>query len=205
MGRSRQEAVRDWRRSWCPLPHNRRWCPWNGIQSVEIAVAGGEAEPYHYDGIKYLDWVASEDFQAILTAFSAPPEFAVCDGSKALALGLYATGQRRRTFGLSWRTLIGTDVSADAGYKLHIAWNCTASPAAKTNQTISDSPEMASQAWTINSVPPAATTYKPTAHLEIDSTLANATKLTNVENMLYGYASGNSFLPTQAAIIAALA
>lgn len=177
---------------------------WGGLISVEEPVSGGEAESYYFDGVKYLDWIANEDFQATITAFSAPKEFAVCDGAKALAPGLYATQQRRETFGLSYRTLLGNDLTEDAGYKLHLVYNALAAPTTRSNRTKSDSPDPGTLVWTVNSVPPAATTYKPTAHFVIDSTKTTTAKMTSLENLIYGTASVDSALPTQAAVIALL-
>lgn len=179
--------------------------PWNGLISVSENVSGGEVEGLFYDGVKYLDVIANEDFQATLEAFSAPPEFAGCDGRKQLSPGLYATQQRRKTFGLSYRTKIGNDLDADLGYKLHIVYNCTAAPAGKTSKTLNNTPEPETRSWTLNSVPPPASTYRPTAHFVIDSTEANKYMLEDVESYLYGRAGQDPALPTQDEILAMMA
>lgn len=179
--------------------------PWNGLVSVSETVSGGEVEAYYFDGIKYLDFIAAEDFQATIEAFSAPEEFAGCDGTKVLSPGLMVTQQPRYPFGLSYRTLLGNDTEGtDYGYRLHLVYNATASPAPRTHRTMSDSPSLNTRSWTINTVPPLASTYRPTAHFVIDSTKVAATKLTTLENLLYGSFSAEPSLPPQATVISIL-
>lgn len=179
--------------------------PWNGLISVEEAQDGGEVENYYYDGIKYLDFVANEDFTATLTAFAAPFEFGVCDGTKEIAPGLSVTHQPRATFGLSYRTGLGNDVLAeDYGYKLHIVYNCTAAPASRSRRTRGESPEPTELSWTIATVPPVATTFKPTAHFVINSKRTTPAKMAALEDFLYGTSTTAPALPTQAQVFALL-
>jgi hypothetical protein len=180
---------------------------WNGLISVSETIAGGEVQSLYFDGVKYLDIIANEDFQATLEAYSSPREFAACDGSKSLSPGLFATQQPRKTFGLSYRTLVGNDLEGiDYGYKLHIVYNCVASPAGRTNKTVSGSvPDPAARSWTINAVPPEASTYKPTAHFVIDSTLVNRFMLEDLESYLYGREGQEPQLPSQSEVINMLA
>ena len=186
-------------------PRQTSGVPWNGLVSVAETASGGESESFYFDGIKYYDFIAAENFQATITAFSAPEEFAGCDGTKVLSPGLMVTQQPRYPFGLSYRTFIGNDLEGtDYGYRLHLVYNATASPSSRMHSTMSDSPTANTRSWTINTVPPAASTYKPTAHFIIDSTKVNAAKLTTLENMLYGSFSGNAALPSQATVIATL-
>jgi hypothetical protein len=178
--------------------------PWNGLISITENVSGGEASSIYLDGKKYLDIVGNEDFEATLEAFSAPPEFNAANGAVTLAPGLFATQQPRKLFGLSYKTIIGNDLSSVAGYKLHLVYNVVASPSAKTNKTLDANPDPATLSWTVHTVPPSANGYKPTAHLTIDSTLASPTALTALEDLLYGQVD-LPFLPDQALVITTLA
>lgn len=177
---------------------------WNGLISVEETPSGGEVESFYYDGDKYMDVISSEDFQAAITAYSSPVEFLTADGLATLAPGLFATGQPRTTFGVCYRTKIGNDVSADLGYKLHLIYNVTASPTQKQNRSNDTQQNPLELQWTINAVPPIASTYKSTAHFVINSIYANATKLANLEALLYGTVAVNAALPTQATVISTL-
>lgn len=161
--------------------------PWNGLISVNEGTSGGEITPLHIDGVKYMDIVANEDFEASLEAYSAPAEFAACEGIKTIAPGLYATQQPRRTFGLSYKTLIGNDLeSTDYGYKLHIVYGCTAAPSDRSYKTLADRADADSRSWTLHTVPQPATTYKPTAHFILDSTKMDPYLLEEIESFLYG-------------------
>lgn len=179
--------------------------PWNGIVSINENTSGGDSEALYFDGVKYLDIISAENFQATLEAYSAPAEFGVSDGQKAISPGLFVTQQPRKPFGLSYRTLIGNDlVGAAHGYKLHIVYNCTASPAPRSNQTLSGSVAAGTRSWAINTVPPPANTFRPTAHLVIDSTLVDPYQMEQLEALLYGRDGQDAYLPTVAQIITTL-
>lgn len=180
--------------------------PWNGLISVSENPSGGEVESFYFDGVKYLDIVMSENFQATVEAYSAPREFASCDGSKALSPGLYATQQPRSTFGMSYRTLIGNDLDgSDHGYKLHIVYNATAAPSGRDNKTLSGSPDPSIRQWTIDTVPIASNTFKPTAHFVIDSTQIDPYTLLDLESFLYGRDGQDPKLLSQSEVIGILA
>lgn len=179
--------------------------PWNGLTSVSENTSGGDMESLYFDGIKYLDVVASEDFQATVDAYSAPAEFGPSDGQKALSPGLFVTQQPRKTFGLSYRTLKGNDlVGTEYGYKIHIVYNCTAAPSNKNNVTLGSSVTPGTRSWTIETVPPPASTFKPTAHIVLDSNLIEPFMMEQVEALLYGHDGAAPYLPTVAELVATL-
>ena len=180
--------------------------PWNGLISVNETSTGGDIIALYFEGVKYMDYVANEDFEATLEGFAAPPEFAVCEGIRTLAPGLYATQQRRQTFGLSYRTLLGNDLDGtDYGYKLHLVYGCTVEPSEKSNQTLSDSADPSTRQWTVHTVPPPATTYKPTAHFIFDSTKMDRYLLEDIESYLYGRDDRDARLLSQDEILDILA
>lgn len=168
--------------------------PWNGITAATESPSGAEANPQFADNIKYLNLISAEDFGLTLEAFTYPPEFGVCDGSAEPVPGLTIGQQKRRQFGLSYRTKIGNDVAGDAlGYKLHIVYNCLAAPSERNYQTVNDSPEPNSFSWEITTTPVAITAtdaegngYNPTALLVLDSTKISKEKMAAVETLLYG-------------------
>lgn len=178
---------------------------WNGLISVKENISGGEQSAIYFDGNKLMDIIAGEDYRATIDAFSAPEEFLICAGNKTLANGLVVTQQPRISFGFSYRTLKGNDLKATSyGYKIHLVYNAKASPTERQNSTLSESADPTTLSWTVDSVPPTNATFKPAAHLVIDSTLANATKLATLENLLYGTSGVNAALPTQAVVISTL-
>lgn len=169
---------------------------WNGLTAVNQSPSGGDANPLYADNIKYLDLRSAEDFGATVEAYTYPDEFAVCDGSAEIAPGVMAGQQARRSFGFSYRTLIGNDTEGDAhGYKIHIIYNATVSPSEKSYGTVNDSPDAINFSWELTTTPIAVTGFKPTAHIEIDSTKVDEAKLTTLENLLYGTENAEPTLP----------
>lgn len=160
---------------------------WNGLISVDENPSGGQVKKRFYDGVNYLNTTSPEAYAATITAFLSPPEFDLCDGIESAALGLYATAQRRRTFGLSYRTRIGNDVNGtDHAYKIHLVYHALAEPATKRYQTISANPEATSLSWSIVAKPILFGENKRSAHYIIDSREADALSLMALEDILYG-------------------
>lgn len=160
---------------------------WNGITAVTESPSGAESNPLYADDIKYLNLISNEDFGATIEAYTYPDEFAECDGSAELVEGVKIGQQKRKTFGLCYRTTLGNDVDGnDHGYKLHIIYGATAAPSERAYATINDSPEAITMSWEISTTPVTVTGFKPTAHLEIDSTKVKAEELTKFEEILYG-------------------
>lgn len=169
---------------------------WNGLTAVTESPSGAEANPLYADNIKYLNLVSAEEFGATIEAYTYPDEFAECDGSAALVPGVYIGQQARKTFGLSYRTVLGNDVdSNDYGYKLHLIYGALAAPSEKGYSTINDSPEAITFSWEVTTTPVSVEGYKPTASVTIDSTKVDAEKLAALEAVLYGSESEEARLP----------
>jgi hypothetical protein len=170
--------------------------PWNGLISVNERPTGAEPNPQYADNIKYLNLMSVEEFEATIEAYTYPDEFAECDGSAALAEGVYIGQQGRKLFGLSYKTFIGNDSDGiDHGYKLHLIYNALAAPSEKSYSTVNDSPEAITFSWEITTTPVDVPGFKPTACVTIDSTKVDAAKLKELEDILYGSASEEPRLP----------
>ena len=160
---------------------------WNGLTAVTESPSGAEKTDLYADNIKYASLLSAEDYGATIEAYTYPDEFAECDGSLEIAPGVYGGQQSRVGFGLSWRTLIGTDANANAGYKIHIVYGAMASPSEKAFATVNDSPEAVTLSWEMTTTPvQSGTLPKPTAVLTISSIEADPTKLAALEAILYG-------------------
>ena len=160
---------------------------WNGLTAVTESPSGAEATALYADDIKYLNLISNEEFGATIEAYTYPDEFAECDGSAALAAGVMIGQQKRKTFGLCYRTSLGNDVDgSDHGYKLHLVYGCLAAPSEKAYATINDSPEAITFSWEVSTTPVNVTGYKPTSQITIDSTKVDQAKLTALEDVLYG-------------------
>ena len=163
---------------------------WNGLISVTESPSGAEATPLYADDIKYLNLISNEEFGATIEAYTYPDEFYECDGSSALADGVMIGQQKRKTFGLCYRTTVGNDVDGnDYGYKLHLIYGCLAAPSEKGYNSINDSPEAITFSWEISTTPVSVKGFKPTSQITIDSTKiaeGKKAKLTELEDILYG-------------------
>ena len=170
---------------------------WNGLTAVTESPDGAEPNDLYADNIKYASLRSAETFGATIEAYTYPEEFAECDGSAAMSTGVYIGQQTRKPFGFSYRTLVGNDTATDTddGYKLHIIYNATASPSEKNYETVNDSPDAITMSWEIDTTPVPVTGKKPTATITIDSTKCDATKLKTLEDILYGTATKNAYLP----------
>ena len=164
---------------------------WNGLTSVSQSPSGAEPTDLYADNIKYLSILSAEDFGATIEAYTYPDEFEDCDGSREIITGVRIGQQVRKSFGLSYRTIIGNDVkNNEYGYKIHIIYNAKASPSERSYETVNDSPDAITFSWELTTTPINVTGYKAAAHLEIDSTKftteAEKAKLKDLENILYG-------------------
>ena len=168
---------------------------WNGLTAVTESPSGAEATPLFADDIKYLNLISAEEFGATIEAYMYPDEFMQCDGSASIATGVYIGQQSRKTFGLSYKTVVGNDVDVNNGYKLHIIYGALAAPSEKAYSTINDSPEAITFSWEVKTTPVNVTGHKPTASLVIDSTKVDSAKLEELEAIMYGSAENEARLP----------
>lgn len=160
---------------------------WNGLTAVTETPSGAEATALYADDIKYLNLMSAEDFGATVEAYTYPDEFAECDGSAEIATGVSIGQQKRKAFGLAYRTVLGNDVdNNDYGYKLHLIYGALAAPSEKAYNTINDSPEAITFSWELTTTPVSVKGFKPTASLTIDSTKVDKEKLKALEDILYG-------------------
>lgn len=175
---------------------------WNGVTAVNQSASGGDTNDLYADNIKYLSLRAAENYGATIEAYTYPDEFAECDGSAEAAPGVFIGQQARKSFGYSYRTLIGNDTDGDGhGYKIHLVYNATVSPSEKSYGTVNDSPDAINFSWEVSTTPVQVTGYKPIAHLEIDSTKVDSTKLTTFEGLIYGTNDDNPTLPAPDEVI----
>ncbi len=175
---------------------------WNGLTAVTESPSGAEATALYADDTKYLNLISAEEFGATIEAYTYPDEFAECDGSATLAAGVTIGQQPRKTFGMSYRTVYGNDVDNESyGYKLHLIYGAVAAPSEKAYATINDSPEAITFSWEVKTTPVNVTGHKPTASLTIDSTKVDQTKLTKIEEILYGKDEIEARLPLPDEII----
>lgn len=169
---------------------------WNGLTAVNENPSGAEPTDLWADNIKYLTLRSAEQFGATVESYTYPKEFGEANGEKELTAGVKIGQQARKSFGLCYRTKIGNDIDGeDHGYKLHLVYGCTASPSQRSYATVNDSPSAITFSHEISTVPVNVTGGKPTATVEVDSTVVSAAKMAALEEILYGSETEEARLP----------
>ena len=182
---------------------------WNGLTAVTESPSGAEETALYADDIKYLSLRSAEEFGATVEAYTYPDAWMACDGTIEAETGVTIGQQKRNTFGLCYRTVVG-DAEGNEHYKLHLIYGGTASPSERAYQTVNDSPEAITFSWEIKTTPTAFTTekyknYKPTACITIDSEKAGEENMTALEEILYGKTSTPARLPSPDEVLAMFA
>jgi hypothetical protein len=183
---------------------------WNGLTTVTESPSGAESTKQYADNIPYLNLTSVEEFAGTIEAYYSPPEFDQCDGTAAPEPGVSVGQQGRKSFGMCYRTRVGTDLNDDAGFKLHLIYGAKASPSEKAYATVNDSPEAINFSWAFTTIPTAvgvveSVAYKPTSSITIDSTQVDATALATLMEMLYGTVGTDPTLPSPADVMALFA
>jgi hypothetical protein len=174
---------------------------WNGITAINETPSGAESNKTYADNIVYANMLSKEEFGCTIEAYTSPLEFEQNDGSAVPTPGVMFSQQRRKTFGLAWRTRIGNDVEGDdLGYKLHLAYGCLAAPSEKPHATVNESPEATQFSWEVTTTPvPVGVVngveYRPMAKVTIDSTEVDPAKLALLETQLFGGVGVTPHLP----------
>lgn len=183
-------------------PKNGTPAAWNGLISVTDSPSGAEATPLYANNRKYLNLLSVEEYAFSIEAYMSPEEFDECDGSAQLVPGVRVRQQKRTPFDFTYRNLIGNDTEGTSyGYKLHLIYNALAAPAESANTSINDSPEAKTLSWECSTTPVEIEGYEASAHIEIDSTKIDASKLAALEAMLYGSESAEPKMPTPAELV----
>lgn len=161
--------------------------PWNGLISVEEIIEETNSNLY-FDGVKIFDSSPAGDFKAVLSAYTYPDEFLYYQGIESFDdSGMMITGQKAHTFGLSYRTFVGNDISGpDYGYQIHVLYNLLAVPQETEYVTYSTSPNVSDFRWSITGTPAIVDGFAPTAHVIIDSRFIDDDLLIYLEDLLYG-------------------
>lgn len=160
---------------------------WNGLVGVHEKDDETTQTVTYFDGEVLANRMVLGSFQATIDAITYPAEFEPFDG-----LDEIVSGQNRPSFGFSYRTMLGNDISSE-GYKLHLVYNALAKPSARNYSSIDPSNSVAALSWDISTTPlpfllSPLNTYvlRPSAHLILDSTMVHPGALAAIETILYG-------------------
>lgn len=170
---------------------------WSGLTSVSESPSGADSNKQYADNTIYANLRGTEEFGGSIEAFMYPEKWNDCNGVKTVADGVTIGQQTRSTFGLCFRSLIGSDKKdlGDAGYKLHLIYGATVSPSETSYETINESPEGMTFSWEFDTIPVEVENFKKTSRIIVDSRYTPAEKLTDLENKLYGTTNSAPYLP----------
>jgi len=160
--------------------------PWNGLTGFEEGSAGTSSMLYR-DGVVYLADAEASDFSGKMDALFYPDAFHECIGLPEATDGLYVDNQKPKRFGLSYRSLIGSGATDDLfGYQIHIVYNCMATIAPRSRQTLGKDTQPVMFSFDIVCTPVKLPGYRPTAHYIIDTRAMSPSRVTDLEELLYG-------------------
>ena len=175
--------------------HDGTVAVWNGLVEVEEE-SESELKSFWLDGVKYLETLLPGDFTGTLTAFTYPDEFDQVNGLASISAGFSLYNQPAKSFNLAYRTIIGDDVDAERGYKIHILYNVIANPDSQTFETYTDSGVQPVEfSWALSGTPSKIPGYRPTVHISIDSTKTPPDLMNILEDILYGTDISEPYLP----------
>jgi hypothetical protein len=176
---------------------------WNGLTAVTESPSGAEVTKKYADNINYISLVSAEEFAGTIEAFTYPDEWEQCDGTATPTPGVSVGQQARKTFGLSYQTLLGNDVDGqDFGYKIHLVWGGLAAPSERAYATVNDSPDAITLSWKFTTTPIPVPGLKPSAIIIINSTKVAPDALLALEAALYGTEGSEPRLPSPAEVLA---
>lgn len=179
---------------------------WGSIITVKENPSGGDESTGYACNEQYYSISSKEKFKGTITAYWSPKEFDACDGSLEadlgggkLSKGAYATGQKRRRFGLAYVVGLGND-SQDLsyGYELHIIYNAKAEPSERERKTVNDKPDAVTLSWGFSTLPTTVgiADLDATSHVFVRSTEADHDKLKALEEKIFGTDSADAMLPS---------
>jgi len=174
------------------FPQEGPGLPWDGVTAIKEDPTASDIPLKYVDGVPYRSQKTKEGFALMLQAYSCPLEFEEYEGTPGIL-----TRQKRKAFGLSYRTLVGNDKQGlNHAYKIHLVYNATAMPSSVdytslTNDGLNATPF----SWGISTRPIQIPGAKPAAHLIIDTSVAYPAAIQAVEDVIYGSISAEPRLP----------
>ena len=174
---------------------------WSGVTKISDNSDGGDVKDFYANNKLYASLRGTEKPTGNIEAYTYPDEFAECDGSKALVpgVGIFAKQQKRKAFGLTYRSFIGEGDDPEKYYVIHILYGLTVSPSERAHDTINEDPDLEALSWDYSGQPVDAgiAGFRPMGEIEIDSRTTSAYVMSEIENTLYGngHDAGRIMLP----------
>lgn len=160
--------------------HYTNGVAWNGVTAVDESPDGAEANAFYADNIKYASIRSAENNKGSISAYDFPNALHGLDGRQEIEPGLVLGQQPRvKRFGFCYRTEIGNDANAEAGYELHLVYNASLSPSEKSHETQNENPDLMEMDWDYDCLPSKETVKEESWIEETSSTLRYSTNVSN--------------------------
>jgi hypothetical protein len=176
---------------------------WEGLINLTEKPGGAEVTDLWANNVKYAQLLSADMFDGSLEAYTYPDEFLICDGIEEAVTGMLIGQQPRSTFGLSYRTWIGSEAAgSQAEYKLHVVYGCVIQPSEVSRASINDSPEAATFTWEFKTTPAAMTGELPVSKITLNSADLPAAQMQAVKDALWGVDTPtDAYLPLPDALL----
>ncbi|QFG09314.1 major tail protein [Arthrobacter phage Sloopyjoe] len=172
---------------------------WNGLTSVTESPSETSLKSRYFEGVKYQTKSGNMEYNGSIEAYTYPMEFEEYDGTLN-DNGFVAYHQKRKPFGLSYRTIKGNDTAGEEhGHEIHILYNVLAEPSSRDYETLSDDLDPTMFSWDFTTMPLrilADPEFTPSSHVIIDTTKMYDTERRFIEEYLYGSDDQDPRIPT---------
>jgi hypothetical protein len=169
---------------------------WSGITSVEYSPGGREKTPLYTGGVRSKILLSPEEFGGSIGAYFYPDAFDQCIGNATVLDGMIVGQQEAVPFGLSYRTIIGNDITGNKfAYQLHLLYESYVTTIKDTSSTVNESISPSELNWSFESIPTEFSGYSPVSHIAIDSRKFPESVMKAIENALWGSEDTQPYLP----------
>lgn len=175
--------------------------PWNGLTGVQATSGDGASTILYLDGVPYRRERQTSKTSISLSAYTYPDEFESCLSREPISPGGLVHDQYGTEFGLAYCTLIGSDLDAEAGFQLHLVYNCYVDQNDVKSDSISSQVNTSAFSWKIDTIPESVPGFAPVSRLTFDSTKEDPGNLTELMSRLYGAGGYSPSLPPISEVI----
>jgi len=164
---------------------------WPGVTSIKETVSGSDFESDFFDGHKFYNYPSTGSYEADVSAFSFPKQFLRALGVKETRPGFFLTNQDKEIFHMVYQT-----ETSYGGYKIHLVSNIVSTRSSSENKTLNDSVEPETFTFKFSAIPVKPTeNLAPYSKVVVDSEKVDPSKLSLIENYIYGTESENPMFP----------
>lgn len=167
---------------------------WNGLLEVGIEEDSDDEKLYEHT-VPYASIPSEPECTVTIRAYTYPDEFLPCMGYLGSS-GISANRQRKRYFGMSYRSFVGDAIRPEAGYKIHVIYGCKVQNCNISHKTRTEKADITEFEYECLSIPEENKYYAPVTELIFDSREIDRAKMDLVESLLWGSDTQEARLPS---------